>query len=796
MRFLSPSSIPNFRLNSGQLERPIVIPSDIPVQKRDKLIDLILYGLRKDEPILIELNWDSISKCLVEQHRPSNINGLNLNKNAVVITHIDKEQQLDNYYKQYKRLPVLLTIAISTNPDIKVYRKWISQLKTMVVESVQKTIFEDKLIEPESFQDFPFTFALQNFEDPIDCIDFLNKAIEKRMECDDIDYVMRTAFCEIMAYQFATLNPDELSLLFTLAVTKIHDEISNLTSFDKEKVTRVAQSLSSKGFLHIYGNSLNPTAPIQKLSDADFFELIGVLLRESMGEDFKPVEELYSNILISLRPHVTNIKDISTMQSTELGAISTSDILHSDIAHIKDSVKEILTEAGLNDIVPALDNGQNIIGVISNVLWKENDEQKRKPLLAARSLAYIIENNPEKSLKDAINLKADAEYNDIVRRLYLENSRLLTIQGKWDRALDALREGILTSEKIDRVRGEFLDATGRILANRGEYAKAMECHNQALEIGFDIDDKYVIWKTYYSIGYIHKRKGELQLALDKYNQALDILTKIKDKKGIATTLNNIGSIHGLKEELQLAFDKYNQALDILTKIKDKQGIATTLNNIGYTHQLKGEYQLALDTYNQALEILTEIGDKKGIASTLNNIGAIHELKKEYQLALDKYNRALKILTEIEDKKIIATTLSNIGTIYGFKEEYQLALDKYNRALEILTEIEDKQGIAITLNYIGLIHRFKGEYQLALDKYNRALEILTEIENKQGIAITLNYIGLIHELKREYQLALDTYNQVLEIQTEIGDKQGIAKIIENVDMIHASMKKNITRQQHG
>ena len=92
---------------------------------------------------------------------------------SLVAMSIKSNYDASNYYEKYRSLPVLLTIAIITKPQVKTYRKWISQLKVTVVESVQKTIFADKLLNPELFTDFPFNFALQNLEDPIDCMDFL-----------------------------------------------------------------------------------------------------------------------------------------------------------------------------------------------------------------------------------------------------------------------------------------------------------------------------------------------------------------------------------------------------------------------------------------------------------------------------------------------------------------------------------------------------------------------------------------------------------------------------------------------
>ncbi|MBC2698014.1 MAG: tetratricopeptide repeat protein [ANME-2 cluster archaeon] len=769
MHFLFPSSVPNFTLELGQLERPLVIPFDIPIQKRNKLLDLILYGLRKKDPILLELNWESIEESFSNQHRPAEINGLKLDENIIIATYINNEQQLNNYYQKYRRLPVLLTIAIITKPQVKTYRKWISQLKVTVVESVQKTIFDDKLLNPELFSDFPFNFALQNFEDPIDCMDFLNDAIDIRMKCDDVDHAIKTAFCELVANQFAELNSDEFKIIFSLTVTQINDEISNLTSFDETKILTIAQTLASKGFIHLYGDSLNPTAPIKKLSDADFFEQIGRILRKSMNENFKSSEKLYSKILISLRPRLEDI----LIKEADLIEVSASDAFYLDTSYIQDLIESKLINANLGDIISKLDDDKKIIDLSTTILWEETDENKRKALLAARSLAYLKENNPEKSLKDASKIKLDKNYNDIARILFLENSRLLERHGKWDYALQILEEALEVSKNKDKIYGILLDSISSILINKGDYNLASEKLNQALEIQNVLGDRSGIVTTLINRGNIHQLKGEYKDALDKYNEALEIINELGDRSRIATTLHNMGNIHQSKGEYDAALDKYNEALEIKNELGDRSGIADTINNIGIIHQLKGEYEDALEKYNEALEIKNKLGDRSGIADTINNIGIIHQLKGEYEDALEKYNDALEIEKELGDRSGIANTLGKMGNIHFSKGEYEDALEKYNDALGIQIELGERSGIATSLLKRGNIHQSKGEYDAALEKYNEALKIQNQLGERSGIATTLGNMGIVHRLKGEYDAALEKSNAALKIKTELGDRSSIA-----------------------
>ena len=788
MFLFSPTSIPNFKLEQSQLEKPLAIPYDIPPWKREKLINLLSYGFREKNPILMEINWGLVGKELEIHHRPQGINAFKLLKNEIIIIEIETEEQLQEYTKKYNRLPVLLTIAVLKNLNLRASRKWISDLKIMLIESVQKTIFCDKLIEPKLFIDFPFFFVLQSFEDPIDCIDFLSRAIKKRtlqsekninlIKIDD--GFLQSIFCEVIADQLKELNSDQLQLLYSLTLTSIPEELSELASLSREEVMKIAEELSSKGFVHLYGNLVSPTAPIKKFSEPKYFENLGKLLRDLIPDKFNSTEEIYSKILQSMQPSQETFSRERTISD-----ISTAEIMPSiNISAIKSLIKVKISKIGFENLVD-IDDIENLRDICSRILWKERDGKKRKVLFSARSLAYLTEKNIEKSLKDASMIEGDDEYINILRRLYLENSKLLSIQGKWNLAIEILKKAIESSRDIDETQANLIVQLGSVFISKGEYEEAINLLNKSKKTFEELENKSGIVTTIHQFGNVNDLKGKyaeqsdvgrilnnlgnllskmgrIEEAKQRYEGALEIYKTllIKDpddveyKSYVGMVLHNLGTLLSKMGRLEEAKQRYEDALEIYKtllindpdNVKYKSYVGTTLNNLGALLSYMGRIEEAKQRFEGALKIHESllikdpdnIGYQSDVGAALNNLGALLSDMGRIEEAKQRFEGALKIREALLNtdpdnvgyQSYIGTTLNNLGTLLSYMGRIEEAKQRYEAALEIYkTLLNTDPGnvgyqsyVGTTLNNLGTLLSKMGRTEEAKQRFEGALEI--------------------------------------------------------------------------
>ncbi|MFQ6073417.1 MAG: hypothetical protein ACE5KT_12070, partial [Methanosarcinales archaeon] len=54
------TQLKHFEINPSFLAKPMTLPYDLPKYKKDLMIQLVIYGLRRFEPSFFECNWRNI----------------------------------------------------------------------------------------------------------------------------------------------------------------------------------------------------------------------------------------------------------------------------------------------------------------------------------------------------------------------------------------------------------------------------------------------------------------------------------------------------------------------------------------------------------------------------------------------------------------------------------------------------------------------------------------------------------------------------------------------------------------
>ena len=276
-----------------------------------------------------------------------------------------------------------------------------------------------------------------------------------------------------------------------------------------------------------------------------------------------------------------------------------------------------------------------------------------------------------------------------------------------------------------------------------------------------------------NLGVAYCDLGEYQKAINHYEKALETSTSIGFKLGLAVSNDNLGNAYCRMGEYQKAIAFCEKGLEISTDIGNRPGIVSTNCNLGISYSILGDYEKAIKHFKQGLAESTAIGDRSGMVRTKGNLGKVYLRFGEYQKAISHFNEGLEICTAIGDRLGIATFNSSFGEAYAGLGEYQEAINYYDKALEINTAIGKKSGIASNIGSLGTLYQKLGENQKAINYFKNALEINTAIGNKSGISLNKGGLGNAYFLLGEDQKAINHYVQALEISTAVGDKSGMA-----------------------
>jgi CHAT domain-containing protein/Tfp pilus assembly protein PilF len=340
-----------------------------------------------------------------------------------------------------------------------------------------------------------------------------------------------------------------------------------------------------------------------------------------------------------------------------------------------------------------------------------------------------------------------------------------------DKALELYRQAPQRVKDLARNRtteASILNNLGLRHKDTGDFRKAMEYYNQALQLALDTKREDMEASALNNIALVYQAYGEPRKALQNLTRALEIDRKLKDADGEATILNNIGQVYSDFGDKREALKYTNQALEIVERVGNKDGIPTCLNNIGNAYTALSENDKALVYFNRALAIARETGNRTNELTSLDNIAILYSHIGERGKALDNYQEALSIARSIGNRDIEATILGNMAFDYLELGENQTALEYRSGALKISREIGNRSLEIYGLNGVAAIHYKTGErsktpeeFRRALSNYEQGLRLSRETENRLTEADALLGIGRVYVELNESAKALPALTQSLD-----------------------------------
>ena len=242
------------------------------------------------------------------------------------------------------------------------------------------------------------------------------------------------------------------------------------------------------------------------------------------------------------------------------------------------------------------------------------------------------------------------------------------------------------------MNGEEAFERGKEFYEQGEYLKAIECFEKALE-DKNFNAPGMAWKN---MGIAYWNLGKHEKSIECYEEAIeaknfDEHSKVWYDMGIAHW--NLG--------------KYKEAIDYYEKaIGDKKfdALGNAWNNMGIAYENLGEHEKAIDYYEKAIKYNPED------VIAYNNLGKVLYRLKRY----DDAEKQFRMFIKKEKKPKVAEPHYNLGVILTDEEFYEDAKKEY----EIALELEPKN--ADCLNGLGYVLSKLGYYKKAKEKFEEAI----------------------------------------------------------------------------
>ena len=305
---------------------------------------------------------------------------------------------------------------------------------------------------------------------------------------------------------------------------------------------------------------------------------------------------------------------------------------------------------------------------------------------------YTIQRLMKECLQNQLDAELKARAHEVMIGYYEDKLKNLSVKtASRDNAI-LVREAFIHIEILDGVE----KAIDWLLEKLSIYRKCgilFIFKDMLLELlGRDLDYKKV--EILNNLGTSHYSLGDYSKAIEYYEKALEIRinTLGENHPDIAGSYNNLGIAYRSLGDYGKAIEYHEKALEIgiNTLGENHPDIAGSYNSLGIAYHKLGDYGKAIEYYEKALEIrINTLGENyPDIAGPYNNLGIAYRSLGDYGKAIEYYEKALEIRINTlgENHPDIAGSYNNLGTSYHKLGDYGKAIEYYKKALEIIETV--------------------------------------------------------------------------------------------------------------
>lgn len=368
----------------------------------------------------------------------------------------------------------------------------------------------------------------------------------------------------------------------------------------------------------------------------------------------------------------------------------------------------------------------------------------------------------ENHLRESLRLRRELQGTPPVQLLATLNelASTLFLAGRTSEAEELFREALRIGELHPDADDGFGRATAlnglavALLAQTGRETEAESFYLEALEINRARGERTSTPDILDNIGKLLIERGDFDRAEELLNEALEMRRRMQspDHPALGNSLNNLAHLRRQRGDYEAAERLQREALKIYRERYGEQHplVATCLNNLAMTLSEKGDYDGAEPYAREALRLWRErLGEHPNVATGINNLGLITLQQGDHARAEPLFREALALRRKLlgDEHQDVAVALNNLASALDGQEKYDEAEPMYREALARFRRLlgDDHPQLGMFLNNLGHLLYVKGDYAGA------------EQVNLEAIAIFRKRLGDRHPVLAS---GLNTYGQVL------------------------------------
>jgi diguanylate cyclase (GGDEF)-like protein len=339
---------------------------------------------------------------------------------------------------------------------------------------------------------------------------------------------------------------------------------------------------------------------------------------------------------------------------------------------------------------------------------------------------YLQRNNFDSALRqfrNCLNIYITAEHLAPLANIYADIGTTYRHMSKYKEALDYHYRAMALYQDDNDVEGVSKQQLeiGKVLHHLGRYEPALAALHEALSTN-SVNNKIMNSRTYAEIADIYAQLGEYPKALDYFNEALQFISPSEHSIQHAKIKHSLAKLYLLMGDLAMASEQIQPVIDIYLTLGATRDYNAALTTQGRIIVAQGNVKEGLSLLQQALDSAQKNGFNGLLTQIHLALAHSYEISGDYNIALQHAQQGIEQAKGREEAALAAEFYAVKVAIYTKLEDYKSALEALGQKNRLDNRnLDELRSLAITRLQAEI--EFERQTQaLALLSKNRAIEL--------------------------------------------------------------------------
>ena len=314
-----------------------------------------------------------------------------------------------------------------------------------------------------------------------------------------------------------------------------------------------------------------------------------------------------------------------------------------------------------------------------------------------------------------------------------------------------------------------LNELGRKYRNTSQYIKAIELHQEGLEVAEKVGNLEFRVSSLNNLGVVYRRTSAIRTAMDYNQRALELAETVENppigiKRSINVSFNCIGNLYQTLKQYDLAIEHFEKSLKLEAELGNTLGQAVNTQNIGECLEAKGLLEEALEKYGISLGFNEQINNDMGRVICKTSQAQIFIKQDKPKEAIELLQTIKPLAQTLDDGFLTSPLYINLGWGQMLVGNYGAAETNMLQGLKIAEKRNLREMLSRASHLLAQLYEKTGDYKQALAFNIKAEELDEQILNESTVRYVNDVIFRYDSEKKSNEIAiLAKENEIVKLK---------------------------------